>query len=61
MGARIRVRLAVRACVELRLLFDLVCFGLLIKHALCFVGGASQSGEHSSHTPSIHSSLTGVH
>lgn len=29
---------------ELRLLFDLVCFGLLIKHVLCFVGGASQSG-----------------
>lgn len=26
------------------LLFDLVCFGLLIKHGLCFVGGASQSG-----------------
>lgn len=29
---------------ELRLLFDLVCFGLLIKHVLCFVGGASRSG-----------------
>ena len=27
-----------------RLLFDLVCFGLLIKHGLCFIGGASQSG-----------------
>lgn len=27
-----------------RYLFDLVCFGLLIKHGLCFVGGASQSG-----------------
>lgn len=29
---------------ELRLLFDLVCFGLLIKHVLCCVGGASRSG-----------------
>lgn len=29
---------------ELWLLFDLVCFGLLIKHVLCFVGGATQSG-----------------
>lgn len=29
---------------ELPLLFDLVCFGLLIKHVFCFVGGASQSG-----------------
>lgn len=38
------------------LLFDLVCFGLLIKHGLCVVGGASQSGAFSSpHPPtSIH-------
>lgn len=46
---------------ELGLLFDLVCFGLLIKHVFCFVGGASQSGATwFTHTPSIRSSSTGV-
>lgn len=43
---------------ELRgwLLFDLVCFGLLIKHGLYFVGGASQSGALQLTHPRLYSS-----
>lgn len=37
-------------------LFDLVCFGLLIKHGLCFVGGASQSGAPWLTPPRVYSS-----
>lgn len=43
------------------LLFDLVCFGLLIKHGLCFVGGASQSGAHWLTPPRLFFPSTGVH
>lgn len=42
-GVQLRIPSASPAW-ELRLLFDLVCFGLLIKHVLCCVGGASRSG-----------------
>lgn len=42
------------------LLFDLVCFGLLIKHGLCFVGGASQSGALQLTPPPLFIPSTGV-
>lgn len=47
-------------------LFDLACFGLLIKHGLCFVGGASQSGAPwltppPSPSPRLFFPSTGVH
>ncbi|KAI9537298.1 DNA-binding protein inhibitor ID-4 [Dissostichus eleginoides] len=45
---------------ELGLLSDPVCFGLLIQHGLCLVGGASQSGALQLTPPPLFIPSTGV-